>query len=504
MYYDGDKDKVIDKNSRTGNVKRNIVFGMCQVVISRIMPFVVRTVLIYRFGVEYLGLNSLFVSILSVLSLMELGFGTAVVYSMYKPVAESDIDQICAYLKYYKRVYRIIGLIILAIGLIIMPFLNNLIHDQVVPGDLNLYTCYLFFLSDAVISYLLYGYVTAIPTAFQRRDILSKIDMGITALKCIVQTLILLLGNNFYLYLGIVPIITIVRNLFTAQVIKKLYPDLKCRGDLSKTQVADLKRRIRGLIINKVTGKTRTSIDSLCISAIIGLTATGKYNNYFFVIASITAFSVMICNSMMPSVGNSIAIENTDKNYSDMSQFDFIYMAIAGWATVSMLCLYQPFVIVWVGEDMILGLPVVIGFCVYFYILKTGDIRWVYHEGAGLWWESRYIMIGETIANIVLNIVLCRIMGLFGIILATILSVFISNCLLCPELIFRLYFKNGKLKEYWIDHVYYAATMVLTAGASWFACEKILPMSMASGREAMNCILCLGVPTDSWWHKTVA
>jgi Na+-driven multidrug efflux pump len=138
------------KTGRIANVRRNIIYGFLQIGVSQVFPFIVRTVLIYRLGVEYLGLNSLFSSILSVLSLMELGFGTAVVYSLYKPVAEGDVSQISAYLKYYRKIYRFVGLAILAVGLLVMPFLNVLVKDLSLPGGLNLYVCYLIFLSNTV------------------------------------------------------------------------------------------------------------------------------------------------------------------------------------------------------------------------------------------------------------------------------------------------------------------------------------------------------------------
>ena len=122
-------------------------------------------------------------------------------------------------------------------------------------------------------------------------------------------------------------------------------------------------------------------------------------------------------------------------------------MAFVGWATVCMVCLYQPFICLWVGSKMMFARPVVIAFCAYFYIMESGAIQWLYHQGAGLWYECRYIMISEAAANIVLNIVLCRVMGVFGIVLATVISVFAANFLQCPQVLFNQYFKNGKLKE---------------------------------------------------------
>lgn len=481
-----------DQAGRTANVKRNIVYGLLHAAVSRVLPFAVRTILIYRFGVAYLGLNSLFSSVLSVLSLMELGFGTAVVYSMYRPVAERDTDLICAYLTYYRRIYRMIGLAVLAVGLMIMPFLRFLVKDPSLPGNLNLYVCYLIFLANAAISYLLFGYLTAIPSAHQRRDILSRVGMVMTVLQCAVRILLLLSGSHFYLYLLVLPVMTVVRNLLTARVVNRLYPQLTCRGEISAEQKVDLKKKVYGILVNKLTNVSRNSIDSLCVSAFIGLAATGIYNNYYYIMSGVLSVCVMICNSMMASVGNSIAMESREKNYEDMRLFDFMYMAVAGWATVCMLCLYQPFITVWIGEEMLVGMPVAAMICLYFYILLSGAIRWVYHEGAGLWWECRFIMMGEAIGNIVLNIVLCRFMGLLGIVLATVLTVFATNCLLCPELIFRMYFKNGRLQEYWMDHVWYTLTMLLSAGTCWLVCERLLPLSMVTGRKGASIILCLG------------
>ena len=474
------------------NAKRNIFYGLLQFIVSLVLPFAVRTILIYRFGVDYLGLNSLFASVLSVLSLMDLGFGTAVVYSLYKPAAEGNNDQICAYLAYYRRIYRFVGLAIFTAGIILIPFLKSLVKDPILPGNLNIYVCYLIFLSNAVISYLLYGYMTAVPTAFQRRDILSRVSIGMSLISSIIRASVLLLSSNFYLYLAAMPLLTIIHNLIIAKVVRIKYPDIECRGEITLQQKQELKKKVYGILINKLTNVSRNSIDSLCISAFLGLGMTGIYSNYYYIMSGILSCGIMICQSILPSVGNSIAIESVEKNFADMRKFDFIFMNIVAFATVCMLCLYQPFILLWVGRTMMFDLPVVVGFCAYFYILESGAIQWIYHQGAGLWWECRYIMIAEAGANIILNIILCKYMGVAGIILATIISVFATNYLLCPEVLFKKYFKNGQLQQYWKDHLWHALIMILTAGISWWLCENILPTEMVADRKVIKCILCLG------------
>ena len=124
--------------ARTKNTLRNIAFGSVNRIINIVLPFISRTVILYVMGTQYLGLSSLFSSILSFLSLTELGVGAAMVYSMYKPIAENDYTTIRALLNLYRKLYRIIGTVILIIGLLLIPFLKILVPEEL-PPEINLY-----------------------------------------------------------------------------------------------------------------------------------------------------------------------------------------------------------------------------------------------------------------------------------------------------------------------------------------------------------------------------
>ena len=76
-----------NESSRIKNTTRNMLAGAIYKIITLLFPFVINTIIIKTLGVEYLGLNMLFASILQVLSLTELGFGSALVFSMYEPIA---------------------------------------------------------------------------------------------------------------------------------------------------------------------------------------------------------------------------------------------------------------------------------------------------------------------------------------------------------------------------------------------------------------------------------
>ena len=175
---------------------------------------------------SYLGLNSLFTSILQVLSLSELGVGSAMVYSMYKPLAEKNHKKICALLNIYRKFYRIIGLIILLIGLLLMPFIKYFIKGSY-PADINLYSLYAIYLVNTVLSYFLFAYKKSLWEANQQSSYDTLITTIVNICMYIIQIIILLLLKSYYFYILLLPFSTLVINLVRNEWISKMYPHYK-------------------------------------------------------------------------------------------------------------------------------------------------------------------------------------------------------------------------------------------------------------------------------------
>lgn len=216
------------------NTRRNILFGFVNKIVLILCPFITRTAFRYILGTEYLGLNNLFSSIISVLSVAELGFGTAIIYCMYKPVAENDVNTICALLNFYKKVYRGIGTLILCIGIALIPFLPQLIANGAYPNTINLSIVYVIYILNAVLSYFMYAYMESVIIVYQRDDIKSGVNTIITLLLNGTQIMVLIISKNYYLYVILIPIFTIISNLRIAHIVKKMFPQYSCHGTLSK------------------------------------------------------------------------------------------------------------------------------------------------------------------------------------------------------------------------------------------------------------------------------
>ncbi len=428
--------------------------------------------MLYYLGTQYLGLTSLFTSILGMLNLAELGFSSAVVYSMYKPISENNTDEICALLSFYKKVYRIIGITVLGAGLCVTPFLPLLIEGTW-PEGISLSLVFLIELVNVSVSYFFFGYRESLLQAHQRTDVTSKVTMAVRSARYLLQILILVVTRNFYLYVIITPISTVLVNYINYRVSLKYYPQYICAGVLGKDKKADLKHQVGGLMISKVCGVTRNGLDSIVLSAFLGLSVVAIYSNYYYILNSVHGILCIIGVSMRAGVGNSIAADDVKKNYLDLRKFTFLYALIAGVCTCCMVGLYQPFMRLWVGEENTFPFYIMILFPIYFYLLTTTDMRNVYIDATGIWWQNKKRPIIETIVNLILNIGLGKLFGVVGILMATIISLSIINIGYGSKVLFEEYFKGEKMSAYFAEQGLYALAVAVSAAMTIFLCRFV-------------------------------
>lgn len=481
----------MDRGHRSDRTVSNIFWGTVNKFINIVFPFVIRTIMIYVLGSEYLGLNTLFSSILQVLNLAEMGLSSAIVYSMYEPMAHDNTDMVCALLSVYKKLYRFIGMTVLAIGIIIATFLPHLIKGGY-PNDVNLYLLYFIFLINTVISYLFSAYKTSIWNASQRISMVDNVRSVVTILQNVIQVAALLLIQNYYAYIVIMPICTLANNLFISIVTKKYYPQYVCKGRISKTLAGSIAQRVKGLFVTRLCTTTRNALDSVFISSMIGLEAVAIYGNYYYIMSSIFGIISIIITSMTASVGNSLVTESIQKNYEDMRKFDFGFSWIAGFCTVCLLCLYQPFMQIWVGDQMVYPFHMVLLFCTYFYSLCLGSVRSAYHDAAGLWWEARYRAVAETMVNVILNLVLTYLWGAAGTVVSTIISILLINFGYGTSIVFKFYFKGISMKQYYMDHLQYTLITVAVALVTYLCCSVFHLGGLLE--IVKNLIICLIIP----------
>ncbi len=481
---------------RTKNTIRNSGWGIVSKVITTFFPVVVRSLIVQHIGAAYLGLGSLFSSILTVLSLAELGVSSAIVFSMYKPIAEDDTQTICALMALYKKLYSVIGIIIGIIGTILLPFLPYLIKGNC-PNDINIYILYLIYLSNSVVGYFLFAYKNCLLTAYQRSDIAMKIAILTSIIQYSLTIVVVVVFHNYYLYVILAPIASVVNNLLTAYQSDKLFPNYKPKGKLDKHVIADIKQRITGLMLSKVAGTTRNTFDSIFISALLGLTTVTVYGNYYYIMAAVISVLTVITTGMGAGVGNSVAIESQQKNHDDMMRFTFIFMWISGWCSICLGCLYHNTMILWMGSDLTYPEMLSWVFAFYFYVCTMSSINGQYYNASGLWWHGKWIYGIEAILNLVLNYILGKLFGIYGIVLASILTAVVVSYNMYAIITYKFYFTDYSVRENYKAHIKYLITTVCNAGVTRSICTLIQKETL--GTLVLKGIICILIPNFFYW-----
>ncbi len=459
--------------SRLVNARRNIYAGLISRAASLILNFAVRTAVIYIMGTKYQGLSDLFTSILLVLNMSDLGFSAAATYILYKPIAHRDTNAVCAIISFLRKVYRIIGIAILVLGLSVMPFLHYMISGEY-PADLNLYVLFFLYLLNASSSYFLFAYKSTLLTALQRNDIVNNAYTISSILTKLMQITLLFILKDYYVFVLILPIGNVVNNIFLELASRKKYPQFVPNGSINDETKKELIKQVKAIFINRISDIARNSFDNIILSFFLGLVTVTIYSNYFYIHSALYGVMGILVHSVMASVGNSLVMESKEKNYRDMHKFTFVFMWVVGWCSICMGCLYQPFMNVWMNNnyDMLLSNTDMILFCIYFYAISMNYTKGLYLEAKGLFHECRMLYVMEAVGNLILNVFLCILFGVTGIIIASIVTIFLFNFIGGTSVLFKCYFRTGKW-DFYRAHIRYFVITVMNFTITYIICGLV-------------------------------
>ena len=465
---------------RVQSAAKNIAFGYIGNLTTQLFGFILRTVFISYLGDTLNGINDLYTGILSVLSLAELGVGTALNYSLYGPVARKDYEKIKSYMQLYKKAYRVIGLVIAVIGLAISPFLPYLVKQPqgVSVRDLTLY--YFIFLFNTVSTYFV-AYKYSLAYAEQKNYIQTN---TITITKMITVTLqiaVIVTTRNFYLYLLTAAAVELIQKIFISWYLNRLYPYLKDKNvkKLSKEETGEVVTKTKALVFHKVGDVARLQTDSMIISAFINVTLVGFVGNYNMILNSVANFVNIIFNSVLSSFGNLIATESKEKQYDVFKVYRFFACWIYGFSAVGFFLLLTPFIVIWQGNEKVLAAGVVACILIDYYFKGDRIVLSNFKTAAGVFEQDKYLALIQGVVNLILSIVLVQKIGLVGIYIGTIVSGLIAN-ITKPFIIYKVCFEKS-VKTYFLDSVKYLAVLfgilVLLTGTKQFVMPQVTVLS---------------------------
>jgi len=479
------------------NVKRNMLANAANSGIRLLFPFLNRTLFLWLLSPEFLGLNGLFASVLGVLALAELGFGTAVVCSMYKPVADDDRELLRAYLRFYRTVYRCVGAVIFVLGLALLPFLGRLVHGTVPPG-IDLHVLYVIHLVNTAASYFLFAYRGVVLGAHHRNDVITNIRTAVSVAQYVAVFLILLVMRQFlgmhpasvyYCYVVATVAFTVAQNVLLVTASRRLFPDIEPRGTLPAEMRRHVLTDVKSIFMHKVGGVVTHSTDNLVISAFLGLVAVAAYGNYYYVVTSVGGIVAIVYSSMTGGFGNKIYTESKEENFRLLMRMNRLSMAVVLFCSAMMAALYQPFISVWVkgNPDLVCHALTPMLMVLYFYVMQSRQVLVSFKSAASLWSQDRWKPIVAGAVNLGTNIMFVIFLPdaykLDGVIFSTILGFAFIQIPWESHVMFTAFFSCAESRIWWRSQLRFALLAVSLCAAAW-AAARLVPLDGVAGLAA--------------------
>lgn len=405
--------------NRTQKTVRNSVVNLIGQLVSILLSFISRKVFIQYLGVELLGLNSTFASILNTLSLAELGFQQVIVFHLYGVLARDDKEQINALVNIYKLVYRCIGIFFIAASLCCLPFLQYFLSDIEATNTVRVY-----FLIQALTGACTYflAYKRNILYADQSSYISGLIDTIVNTTATMVGIAVAVYTRNYALYLLVYLVKTYLSNLFVHIACTKRYPYLH-KAKLDWNLLKKIAGSLKDVIAERMAGYIYSSTDNLLISAFISTVQVGFLNNYLMVINHIKTLMKSLSAPFIPALGNKVALEQSSKQQMDTFRLlEQVYFWLTGFAVVPVYVLADSFIRMYLGEQYVLPHLILFLMCVDLYVHINQDSCLSFLTANGLFRKRRNISIGGALINIVVSLLLMKPFGIAGILAGTAVS----------------------------------------------------------------------------------
>lgn len=475
-------------------VVRNIKYSVLNYIAVNLLKFIVRMVFVKTLSIEYLGVNGLFTNVLAMLSLAELGIGPAIVYSLYKPLAYGDKETVKSIMRLFKKVYIAVGGIILVLGLALFPFLDSFIKNgQSVP---QVHYFYLVFLLNTVVSYL-WTYKRSLLIADQKQYVVNIYQTAVQVLVAVLQIIFLLIFADYWCFIILMLLGTILENFSIARKADNEYPYLK---ETARFLDLDIKRQIvkntKAMIFHKIGGMVVFSSSNLVLSKFAGLAAVGLYSNYYMVIAALNAFAGKFFESITASIGNLMVLEENSKKVKAFKVIEFITALQAAICFCGLYVLFNSFVELWVGKNYLFNDAVVAAMAFLFYLTYMRKAVLMFRDACGLYWNDRYKPLAESVINLAVSIYLTIHYGVIGVVVGGIISTLLTCFWVEPYVLFN----NGidiKLKDYFVDYLKFTAAALLSAFASKFVYDslftKVTLLNFISG-----ILICVSITFVLW------
>ena len=418
----------------------SIIFNLLTVLLGLLN----RKVLISTLGVDYQGASGLFTNILSVLAIADAGVGSAIMYHLYKPVEENNLQLIKSLLGFYKSCYKKIGTVIFVAGLICIPALPYIIRDYSLPYDI--WFIYIWFLIDAVCSYF-FMYRRAALIANQKNYRVTHYETIYLITSKLFQILTLILFHSFILYLAVMVILRLIENILISREAKKDNPDYWDDefdyASISKSLKSDIYKKVKGSLYGKFSQAIFNGTDNILLSKYFGLSAVGVISNFQMIITVLQGLCSSWSYSFVSSIGNLLVTSDSDNSYKVFKEVHLITAYLLTVGVTGFACTAND-LIAWIfGIEYVVEMPIIYSIAASFFVYNLRAPYDIFKSAAGIIYEDRFVYLIEALVNLFGSIALLYIFGISGIFWGTAISSLVVFCYSYPIYVNRKLFNQS-------------------------------------------------------------
>lgn len=489
---------------RKKKAARNIVFGLIGQGLTMVISFISRTVFLYCFSQEYIGIVSLFSGIFSFLSLADLGMEASLTVKLYRALADNDYSKLKSLLAYYKRIFNLIALVIFCAGLILLPFLGIIVD---LPENVqNIKLIYVLSLLNASVSYL-YVYKKTLFIADQKKYITDIIQYCVSLIECAVEIPLLLLSHSYIFYLIFQCLFKMLYNIAIMFYAKKAYIEVEMAKEysLNYSMRQAIRSDMKAISLHRIGDVINSNSWSILVSAFVNVVSAGIYSNYQLIINYTKIIMDKVYYALSPSIGNLIATENSERVFDFFKKMLFISFVMSCFFGTGLLCMLNSFIRLWLGNTFVLSNNVVIVSIVNFYLVNMRKPVLIFKEAYGLFQKDRFRPLLESFINIGTAFILCNILnwGIVGILLGISISYMLTTFWIEPYILFKYGLKRDML-IYFKQYICYALCTMVVMVISVFLCD-LMPVGILG--FILSGIICTFVSLLAFvllFHKTAA
>lgn len=478
---------------RTENSIKGIITSVISNVINIIVSLIAQAVFIKVLGQVYLGINGLFNNILSMLAIVELGFASAIIVNLYKPVANDEREKIKSLLLYYKKIYKIISVVIFLLGMILLPFLKYIVGEVEIKESLQF--LFILYLLDIVASYVL-TYKRSILYANQKSYIINIVHIGYLIVLNVFQIAYLLIFKNIVGYLLIKIACRLLENIILTMIANKKYAYITDTNvsEIDAETKTDIVTKVKGLFYHRIGFSILTGTDNIVISMTksLGVIYVGLYSNYNLIFSAIQNLMTLVFSSLTASVGNLLVEDNNEKTYKVFKSLLLFNAWAYTFITISAFYISKPFITIWLGEEYVLSSMVVLVFIVNLFMTGMKKVYVTFKEAAGIFYEDRFVPIIEGLVNIGMSIILVKYFGLAGVFLGTLCSSLVLFIYSFPKFVYEGILKQSRVqytKELMACIVRFIICFVITEAVMRFVVVSNIWIELG-----IKIIICLIIP----------